>query len=261
MHLNATDKFIHYNIRRAGAVIRKNFGVVTTGTIKTSPHDIVTEVDYISERLLIQAIQKKFPHHTILSEEAGLLNQNSEYTWIIDPLDGTSNFAKGIPLFGVIIALAKGKQVVCGAIYDPIHDELFYAKTGQGSMCNGRVIQVSHQVQLQQMIIAISNIHQRSDQAYFAKLRKAIALQTSYYKAYGSAAQVLSAVACGRIDAWILAGAYPWDIAAGGLLVQEAGGKITTLTNRRWQWQTHNQQIVVANPTLHKQVIQLMNCL
>lgn len=258
MRLNTTDKFIHSVIRSAGETIRKNFGVITTGTIKTSIHDIVTEADYISERVLIQAIQTKFPKHTILSEEAGLLDTQSEYTWIIDPLDGTNNFAKGIPLFGVIVALAKGDTIVQGAIYDPIHDELFYAKKGQGSTCNGRAIHVSSQTKLNEMVVAISNIPGRSDQNYFAKLRKAIALQTMYYKAYGSAAQVLSAVACGRIDSWILAGAYPWDIAAGSLLVQEAGGKITTLTNTRWQWRTNNQQVIAANPKLHKAIVQLM---
>lgn len=258
MRLNTTDKFIHSVIRTAGATIQKNFGVVTTGKIKTSVHDIVTEADYISERVLIQAIQKKFPTHTILSEEAGLIDKRSEYTWILDPLDGTNNFSRGIPLFGVIVALAKGNTILHGAIYDPIHDELFYAKKGQGSTCNTKPIQVGKQTKLNEMVVAISNIPGRSDQAYFAKLRKAVALETTYYKAYGSAAQVLSAVACGRIDSWILAGAYPWDIAAGALLVQEAGGKITTLTSQRWQWRTNNQQVVVANPQLHKALIQLM---
>ncbi|MFA5994942.1 MAG: inositol monophosphatase [Patescibacteria group bacterium] len=259
MRITAIDRFIETTIRAAGKSAKCNFGVVTTGKIKTGIHDIVTEADYECERIILKAIQQKYPQHNILSEEAGLLDKKSDYTWIVDPIDGTNNFAKHIPLFGIIITLAKGNQVLHGAIYDPIHDEFFYAKYKQGSYCNKKRIQVSKQHNLDNMIVSISNIPQRSDQAYFAELRKKVALHTTYYKAYGSAAQVLSAVACGRIDAWILGGAYPWDIAAGALLVTEAGGKITTLTNQPWHWPTNNQQIVVANPKLHHSIIKLIN--
>ncbi|MBI2415428.1 MAG: inositol monophosphatase [Candidatus Kerfeldbacteria bacterium] len=259
MTTTTLDRFIQDISVRAGKIIKRQFGIVTTGQQKTSQHDIVTEVDYASERLLISAIRRRFPYHSILSEEAGELTGRSDYTWIIDPLDGTANFARGVPLFGVCVALAKGNVITHGVIYDPIHDELFFAKRGAGSFCNGKRIHVSSETQLEEMVVYISNIRHRSSLERFAHWRALLALYTTYYKSYGSAAQAMASLASGRIDTYIIAGAYPWDIAAGALLLREAGGKITRLDGSSWQWRDTNQQIVTANPTLHRKIIQLLN--
>lgn len=259
MRLTAFDRFIQEIVRRAGATIKKNYGVITHGEQKTSQHDIVTEADFESERLLISAIRKKFPYHTILSEESGELKGRSRYTWIIDPLDGTSNFAREIPLFGVIVAFADGTTITHGAIYDPIHDQMFYTRRGQGSYCNGRRIFVSQEQMLEEMVVMMSNVRLRSSLEQFAHWRSLLALYTTYYKSYGSAAQAMMAVSSGKIDVYIIGGAYPWDIAAGGLLVQEAGGKITHLDGRRWDWREQNQHIIVANPLLHRRLLPLLN--
>lgn len=258
MRLNSLDRFIQDIVIQAGASIRNNFGVITTGTAKSSRHDIVTQADYIAEDILISNIRKKFPHHNILSEEAGYLAGSGEYTWIIDPLDGTRNFSQQIPLIGVIVALAKGSVIENAAIYDPLHEELYYARKGRGSYLNGKRIRVSHETGLDDMTVSISNIRHRSSVEQFAHWRSLIALYTTYYKAFGSAAQTTSAVACGRLDAYIISGAYPWDIAAGALLMREAGGKITCLDGKRWNWREPNQQVVLANPTLHKKIMKLL---
>ncbi|MFA6475111.1 MAG: inositol monophosphatase family protein [Patescibacteria group bacterium] len=252
------DRFIKQIIFQAGKSVRKNYGVITTGTAKTSQHDIVTEADYASERILISAIRKKFPYHNILSEESGELRGKSQYTWIIDPIDGTSNFARQIPLFGIIVALVKNNTVTHGAIYDPIHDEYYYAKRKHGSYCNGRKIHVSQVTRLEDMVVTISNVRLRSSLEQFAHWRSLLALHTTYYKSFGSAAQTFMALASGKIDAYMIGGAYPWDIAAGGLLVQEAGGIITQLDGRTWDWRDNNQHILATNKSLHKQLVNIL---
>lgn len=258
MRLNALDQFIQQIVREAGASVRKNYGVITTGTAKTSQHDIVTAADVESERILISAIRKKFPYHAILAEESGELKGKSEYTWIIDPIDGTSNFAREIPLIGIIVALAKGNTVVNAAIYDPIHDQMFYARKGQGAYCNGKRIFVSQEDALEEMVANISNVRQRSSLEQFAHWRSLFSLYTTYFKAYGSAAQAVMALASGKIDVYIVGGVYPWDIAAGGLLIREAGGVITQLDGRRWSWRDMNQHVIAANPTLHRKLLKLI---
>lgn len=258
MRANALDRFIEDITKQAGASIRNNFGKITEGTPKSGPRDIVTKADYEAEDILITAIRRKFPYHAILSEEAGALSGSSPYTWIIDPLDGTANFAQQIPLFGVIVALAKGNVIECGAIYDPIHDEYYYARKGQGCYRNGKPVHVSDITSLEDTIINISNVRDRTSVEQFAHWRSVFALYTTYYRAYGSAAQTISAVAGGRLDAYIMGGAYPWDIAAGALLVREAGGVITTLNGKRWSWRENNQQIVAANPKLHRTIMKVL---
>lgn len=259
MRLTTMDRFIQRTIVHAGGIIKKHFGRVTTGKVKSSRGDIVTIADLEAEEYIIATIRQKYPHHSILSEEAGALTGKGEYTWIIDPLDGTRNFAKKVPLFGVIIALAKGNTITHGAIYDPIHNDLFYASKGKGSYLNGKRIHVSTESTLEYMDIYISNVRLRSSHERFAHLRSLFALYTTYYKAYGSCAHALASVASGKIDTYIAGGPYPWDIAAGALLVKEAGGKITTLEGRRWQWREMNQHIVVANPKLHTKIMHLIN--
>ncbi len=260
MRLNTFDRFIQTIVKQAGASIRKNYGVVTTGQAKSSRHDIVTAADYESEHILISSIRRKFPYHTILSEESGWLTGKSAATWIIDPLDGTNNFARQVPLFGVILAFAEdGKQLSHAAMYDPIHDEFYYARRGQGSYCNGRRIWVSQEKTLEEMVVVVSNVRLRSSLEQFAHWRSLLALYTTYYKSYGSAAQSLMAAASGKVDAYIIGGAYPWDIAAGGLIIREAGGKITQLDGRRWDWREKNQQILAANPVLHRRIMELLH--
>ncbi len=258
MRKAALDHFIEKIVRDAGSSLRDNFGVIKTGTPKTSQHDIVTEADFQAEEILISAIRKKFPYHNILSEEAGELKGSSPYTWIIDPLDGTNNFAKQIPLFGVIVALAKGNVIERGAIYDPLHDQFLYARRGQGAYLNGKRVHASTETSLEEMVIAISNIRARSMVEKFAHWRSLLALYTTYYKLFGSAAQNILALATGKIDAYIISGAYPWDIAAGGLIYREAGGKITDIYGKRWSWRQMNQKVIMANPKLHKKITNLL---
>lgn len=259
MKLTGLDHFIQDTARRAGRVIQQQFGIVKTGQAKSSRHDIVTATDFASEHILISAIRRKFPYHNILSEEAGELpGRNSRYTWIIDPLDGTANFARGIPLFGVCVALAKDNVITHGVIFDPIHQELFYARQGQGSYCNGQRIHVGTETHLEDMTVHMSNIRNRSSLERFAHWRSLFALYTTYYKNYGSAVQALASLACGRIDVYVIGGAYPWDIAAGSIIIKEAGGKITKLDGTPWQWRDNNQKVVAANPTLHRKVMQLL---
>lgn len=258
MRITAQDRFLQDIIEKAGDTVRRNFGKVTTGKTKSARGDIVTKADFISERIIIEAIRQKYPYHHILSEEAGELPGRGEYTWIIDPLDGTSNFAMQIPLFCVIIALAKGPNILQAGIYDPLHNELFYARRGQGAYLNGKPIHVSAKTDLDEMGIIVSNIRLRSALEQFAHWRSLFSLYTTHEKKYGSAGISLAYVAAGRVDAYIVGGAYPWDIAAGALLAAEAGAKVTTVNNKKWSWRDWNQEIVVTNPKLHRNIMQLI---
>lgn len=258
MRRTALDRFIQDITREAGSRIRRNFGKVTTGKTKSARGDIVTRVDYEAEDVLISAIRKKYPYHSIVSEEAGDLPGKSPYTWIIDPLDGTNNFAGQIPMFCVLVALAKQNSIVASATYDPIHDEFFYARKGQGSYVNGRSIHVSQTTEFDEMRINLSNVRLRSSLETFAHWRSIFALYTTYFQRFGSAGLSMAYVACGRSDAYIIGGAYPWDIAAGALLIREAGGRISTLEGLRWQWRDQNQRVVAANPKLHRKLMKLL---
>lgn len=259
MKLTSLDRFIQATAREAGEGIKASYGVITSGTAKTGPNDIVTQADITAEGVIISAIRKKFPYHNILSEEAGSLPGKSEYTWIIDPLDGTNNFAHQVPIFCVIIALAKGNTVTHGVMYDPLHDEMFYARKGAGAYRNGKPIHVTNKADLDDMNIIVSNVRWRSALEQFAHWRSLISLYTTHQKQYGSAGMSLAYVASGRVDGYMIGGAYPWDLAAGALLIQEAGGKVTTLQGTTWSWRDNNQQVLAANPQLHKRILQLMH--
>ncbi len=258
MRLTLQDKFIQQLARSAGVSLRNNFGKVTKGKTKSARNDIVTVADYEAEDIIISKIRQKYPYHSILSEEAGFLKGTSEYTWIIDPLDGTGNFARQVPLFSVIIALAKGNNIITSVMFDPIHDEIFFAKKGKGAWLNNRRIHVSSESHLQDMTVTISNVRLRSSTERFAHWRSLLALHTTYYKAFGSAAQAICALACGRTDVYIVSGAYPWDIAAGSLLVKEAGGVVKTFQKSRYSWRELNQRVVMTNPKLEKKIMNLL---
>lgn len=253
------DRFIEDIVRKAGATLLSNFGKVTTGQQKSARGDIVTKADYEAEDVLISSIRKKYPYHHILSEEAGTLQGKGLYTWIIDPLDGTTNFAKEVPLFCVILALAKGSVIERAAMYDPIHDLYFYARRGKGSTLNGKKLSVSDESNVEDATVTISNVTLRSSLEKFAHWRSLFALYTTHYKAYGSAGQAMMALARGQTDAYITGGVYPWDVAAGGLIVREAGGRITTLDGGRWNWRDNNQQVLVTNGKLHRKVLKMIS--
>lgn len=215
--------------REAGALLRAHRGAARSVTAKSSPINLVTELDRQAEALVVDAIRARFPDHAILGEEGGARGA-STHRWIIDPLDGTTNFVHGLPLFSVSIGLEIAGRMAVGVVYDPSLDECFVAERGAGAFLEGRRLAVSETAELGASLLATGFPYDVRDTAdnnlaeYAAFTR-----QNRSVRELGSAAITLAAVAAGRLDGYWELVLGPWDVAAGLLLVEEAGGRVTDL--------------------------------
>lgn len=220
--------------------------------------NIVTEVDKKCEELIFGRIHKEYPSHEFLGEEGGLLKTKSEYKWIVDPLDGTVNYAHGYPLFATSIALEYKNEIILGVVYEPNRDELFAAQKGAGATLNGRRIRVSKTVELRKALLDTGfayNVHegeQRNNVNNFVNfLFKARAIRRD-----GVAASDLCYVACGRFDGFWELYLRPWDIAAGQLIVTEAGGRVSSFNGSPLD--VYGNEILATNGALHEQMIEVL---
>jgi myo-inositol-1(or 4)-monophosphatase len=213
--------------RRAAGVINRASLQLDLITVQSkSPNDFVTEVDRAAEAAIIDVLRETYPEHAILAEESGR-SGDSEYCWIIDPLDGTTNFIHGFPQYAISIALARNNVVEHGVVFDPVRNELFTASKGSGAFLNDRRIRVSRRTRLSESLIG-TGFPFRGDEdidAYLNAFRE-ITRKSSGIRRPGAAALDLAWVACGRLDGFWEAGLSPWDMAAGALLIQEAGGLV-----------------------------------
>lgn len=250
---NALDEFIQRIARGAGKIQidrRKAFG---TARSKSGRGDFVTEVDEACERYIIGAIISERPNASILSEETGATGrQDVEEVWIVDPLDGTRNYVEGIPFFCVSIGMVRSGRVEAGAIYDPVHDEMFYARRGAGAFLNGASIQVSQESVLDDCLVSVAWVKRKVERSEFVKYVDEISSETSYFRRYGSAALAMAYVACDRSDAYLQGGLNPWDVAAGLVIIEEAGGVVTDFDGRPVDPFNHEIELVTANPAIHK---------
>lgn len=252
------EAFITDLARGAGRIIGDRFGACGACRAKTDRGDIVTEVDEESERYLIQRISAEFPDDHILAEETGSTGGDGERTWIIDPIDGTRNYATGIPFFCVSIGVARGGVVEAGAIYDPIHDEMFFACKGNGAFLNGEPIRVSADTSIEDAIVAVSWVRRKVDGSRYVRLMDELSRETSYFRRLGSAALKLAYVACGRFSGFVQGGLNPWDVAASIVIIQEADGVVTDLQGQPIDIRNRNVEIVAANPRTHATLIELL---
>lgn len=215
--------------------------------------DLVTEADHASERLILDAIRDRFPGHAILAEEsgdAGADNASSQYRWIIDPLDGTTNFAHGYPMFAVSIALEAAGDVVLGVVYVPTLDELYVAERGGGATLNGRPIRVSTTTTLIESLVATGFLYDVSIRGRNLTHWGNFIHATQGVRRSGSAAIDLCHVAAGRLDGYWEEGLSPWDTAAGGLMVLEAGGVLTGYTGEPFRVDGPN--CLASNGRIHE---------
>jgi myo-inositol-1(or 4)-monophosphatase len=216
-------------IFEAGDLIRSHIGQVPGSMVSTKgPLDYVTEIDKRCENLITDAIRKNFPDHHIMAEETANEGLQSGYTWVIDPLDGTTNFIHGFPFVAVSIALCLDKKPVVGYVLDPVRKELFSAQKGRGAWLNGARIAPRPRVELDRALVATGfpfRVKEHMD-PYLASF-KSIALRVSGVRRAGAAALDLACLAAGRVDGFWEIGLKAWDIAAGALLVTEAGGSIS----------------------------------
>jgi myo-inositol-1(or 4)-monophosphatase len=245
--------------RRAGSLITRASLELERIPIETkSPNDFVTDVDRGAEASIIEVLQEAFPEHAILSEETGLSGQaQSPYRWIIDPLDGTTNFIHGLPQYAISIALEREGVLEQAVVYDVNRNEIFAASRGKGAFLNDRRIRVSKRVRLSECLIGTGFPFRANDhvEAYLAMFRELIP-KTAGIRRPGAASLDLAWVACGRLDAFWEMGLSPWDMAAGALLVQEAGGLISDFGGESAYLQTGD--VVAGSPKVFGQLLPLI---
>lgn len=237
--------------QRAGRLIRDNRGTLAFGDIAVKQaFDFVTRVDSESEALILSAIGKRFPDHHFLAEESLHEVETDDFRWIIDPLDGTTNYIHGFPFSAVSIALQYKREIIIGVIYDPFRNELFTAVKGSGVSLDGKRITASTVSQMANALIATGFPFKRKDLTeHYLTLFKNIFLGVSDIRRAGSAALDLAYIACGRFDGFFEIGLGPWDCAAGSLMIMEAGGVITNFGGGDDFLSTGN--IVAGNALIH----------
>ncbi len=241
--------------REAGKIIMDAFPKQKRVQIK-SDHSPVTETDHASSALITDLIQKHFPDHSILSEEqpdALHATIGDGPTWVIDPVDGTSNFISGLPLFAVMIAFVENREIQMGLIFDPLHDEMFVAVKNEGATLNGNLISVSTRSTTRGAMLFAGRGYKKRDHERHGEIIYALEQQTTYFRRLGTAAIMLSSVAAGRADSVILTGSKPWDVLPGILLIREAGGIVTDYCGRPWT--LDSQDIVATNGHIHDELI------
>lgn len=219
--------------RKAGNIIAKNYEHPdNVETFQKGSNDFVTSVDRDAERMIIEIIRKSYPQHTIIAEESGeQAGQDQDVQWVIDPLDGTTNFVKRLPHFAVSIAVRIKGRTEVGVVYDPMRNELFTAVRGQGAQLNGYRLRGSHARDLDGTILATGfPFKAKQHSASYLNIISKLFTQCADFRRTGSAALDLAYVAAGRVDGYFELGLKPWDIAAGELLVREAGGVVTDFT-------------------------------
>jgi myo-inositol-1(or 4)-monophosphatase len=247
--------------RRAGGVLCEYHRQHHTVNRKSSEIDLVTEADVAAERLIVDALREYFPEHTILSEEGlGDLQQvvgETECLWVVDPLDGTVNYAHGYPVWGVSLALVERGRVIMGVIYDPLRDEIFWAKHGQGAWLGEKPIRVSKTAHLKDALVATGFAYKRAtlkdnNLAEFS----AVMPRVQGVRRAGAAVLDLAHLAAGRLDGYWEMHLQPWDWAAGSLLVAEAGGMVTDMQGESWSLATDN--LAATNGALHDELLAVL---
>ncbi len=243
--------------RQAGVILRAGYGQAHTIDSKSHAIDLVTETDRRSEAFLLESIRRRWPEHSILAEESGA-HGGDAHLWYVDPLDGTVNFAHGVPIFSVSIAYADGDGVRLGVVYDPMRDECFAAERGRGAFLNGQPLQVSATALVAQALLVTGfpyDIWTNPDNNLdnFARF----AVRSHGVRRLGSAALDLCYVAAGRFDGYWEVRLKPWDVAAGGLIAAEAGAKVTNLQGGA-DYLSPPQSIVAANAALHAEMLKVL---
>lgn len=252
--MNPTTTIAVRAARQAGNVIMRSFSRLDTLTVtEKQVNDFVTEIDRNAEQAIIDIIRKAYPHHAILAEESGAHGKD-EFQWVIDPLDGTTNYLHGFPQFAISIALLHRGRLENAVIYDPLRDEMFTAARGGGALLNDRRLRVTDRKTLRGALLGtgIPYRDQRYMDAYLGMLRD-LTLETAGIRRPGSAALDFAYVAAGRLDGFWELGLSVWDFAAGALLVQEAGGVVSDIRGGSRHLETGN--VIAGNVRLHRAMV------
>ena len=247
--------------RAAGVIInRAALDVESVRVSQKMANDFVTEVDQASENIIIDTLLTAYPDHGILAEESGQTrgNPQSEHVWIIDPLDGTTNFIHGFPFYCISIALQSKGRIEQAVVYDPTRNDLFTSTRGRGAFMNDRRLRVSKRIRLQECLISTGfPFRPDDDYAAYLKLMSEVMKRTAGLRRPGAAALDLAYVAAGFSDGFFETGLHPWDMAAGSLLITEAGGLVGNFTGDADY--LHQRECMAANPKIYAQLVTLLN--
>lgn len=242
----------------AGEILREYFGKIPEAAVRQkTKNDFLSFVDEESEKKIVSIIHSAYPDHEFLAEEGGRSGASGDYLWIIDPLDGTKNYLSGIPVFAVSIALQYKDELILGVIYDSMRDELFSAQKGAGAFLNGVKIQVSKKGKLEQSLIATGfPFKAKHFLPAYLKAFEDIFQRSIGMRRMGAAAIDLAYLAAGRFDGFWEIGLSPWDVAAGTVIIREAGGQVSDF----WQGQDFlwNHYILASNGLIHIQVTEIL---
>lgn len=242
----------------AGKILKENFG----GDFKISSKDVVsnlvTEIDQKSEDKIIEIIKNDFPLHDIITEEAGAIYQESDFKWIIDPIDGTVNYAHGIPLTCVSIGLEKKGEIIMGVVFNPVSNEFFFSEKGKGAFLNDIKISVSGNNDVKKSLLVTGFPYDSSSyKPDPVTIFKKFMMLDIPIRRLGSAALDLCWTACGRFEGFWEYNLNAWDVAAGFLILEEAGGKVTNFKNEKFS--VYGKQILATNELIHDQMLEIIN--
>lgn len=252
-------------LHQGGNILLKYFGNISNIKVKENLSSVVSEADVESEKVILDLIRQDFPDHNIISEESGYMYRNSPYTWIVDPLDGTSNFVAGIHWFGILIAVMKDHVPIAAGAYLPIENQLYYAEEGDRSRLNGQIIRTSQTAQLTDVLVAYSLDFQPDFKEILAEtnLIARLVQKTRNVRSTNCLLDLLY-TADGRLGAVINQHEKIWDIAAPYLIIKEAGGIMTELNGAELNFQVSEKDydkdfpVVAANPRIHKKIMELI---
>lgn len=248
-------KFLEHTIKGAGAILREGFRTNFEVQTKGASWNMVTEYDFRSDKFIIDAIKKKYPKHSVLTEESGNIG-TSKNVWVIDPLDGTHAFVRGIPQFTISIAYVEKGVVKLGVVYDVAADELFIAEKGKGAYLNGNKIKVSDTDKIEQRTLACLMLGTKGTSVEEkAKIYNVTIKNKMWMPKVESMALCLAYVACGRYDFIVTKHLWPWDYTAGALLMQEAGAKVTQITGKPYTWKSDT--VLAGNKKLYPKILEL----
>jgi myo-inositol-1(or 4)-monophosphatase len=250
------DKVIQIS-KEAGEVIREAFGKKFLIETKGSQTNLVTEIDKKSEEIIINFVNKEFPGHAVLAEESGGQKTSSEYLWVIDPIDGTTNFAHGLPIFAVSIGVQKNNETICGVVYDVMNNIVYSSEKGSGSFSNNKKLHVSTNDDLAKSVLVTGFPYNVSENPDYAIERFNAFVKTSRaVRRLGSASLDMCYVASGVFDGFWEVYLHPWDVCAAKLIVEEAGGIVTDFAGNKID--IYAYQFLADNKFVHEKMIEVL---
>ena len=257
MNYTKHKKVALYAAKKAGDELLKKFRTGNYTLKFKSKHEIVTNVDIDSNTMILDIIKKNFPEHAILSEETGKSKNKSEFLWVVDPLDGTTNFFSHNPLFCVAIALVHNNEPVLSVIYAPYTKEMYWAKKGKGAFESNKPLKVSKQKNIDRAFINYCHGYTKKSKEKAIDVHRYLKLNKLDSRHFGSTSLECAYVAAGHIDTIFIPQPHAWDVVAGILLIREAGGKVTSFDGE--EWSLKSKSMLASNKHIHKDMLKIVN--